>query len=56
MQKISNFLFLLELGLFAKTMAKTTLIFMKIWQHAVIPIFPPGVRTYRNHFLSPVHL
>ena len=29
---------------------------MKIWQHAVIPIFPPGARTNQNNFLSSVHL
>ena len=28
----------------------------EIWQHADIPIFPPGARTYQNHFLSPIHL
>ena len=27
-----------------------------IWQHAVIPNFPPGVQIYQKHILSPVHL
>ena len=29
---------------------------LEIWQHAVILLFPPGVRTYRNHILSLGHL
>ena len=55
MKKIPKFYLKYFLSYYQKTDKKYPKI-LEIWQLAVIPIFPPGARTYRNYFLNLLHL